>query len=45
MKFDALTVSAVVLVLGVALMGMLEPEFFQGEKEPPTALQQGVAVR
>ena len=45
MKHDALTLSAVVLILGIAITGFLEPEFFQGEKEPPTALQQGVAVR
>jgi len=45
MKFDAMSLAAAVFVVGLLLSSFGTEDTFYDDQEPPTALQQGFALR
>jgi len=45
MKLDVMSLAAVALLLGVVFSAVSIEDVFAEDPEPPTALQQGIALR
>ncbi len=45
MKTDVMSIAVVVFFVGVLVSSVGFTDVFQSEPEPPTALQQGIAIR
>ena len=45
MKLDVMSLAAVALLIGVVLSAVSIEDVFADDREPPSALQQGIALR